>query len=75
MELKVGDTVEVIEITDSRYPSLYENGAWGVRLGEYLSGDCSAIIGNAIDTKSMWYVYKGTYRSVGKLTVKALKHG
>lgn len=73
--IKVGDTAEVIEITDSRYPTLYENGAWGTIEDEFHFGACSAIVGNTLDTNNTWYVPNGTYRRVGKLTVKSLKHG
>lgn len=73
--IKVGDTAEVIEITDSRYPMLYENGAWGVIKYEFPHGNCAAIIGKTLDTGSSWHVPNGTYRKVGRLTVKSLKHG
>lgn len=75
MKLKVGDTAEVIEITDSTYPRLYESGAWGTIKVEAHTGDCSVIVGKTVDANSTWYVPNGNYRRVGKLTVKALKHG
>lgn len=75
MKLKVGDTAEVIEITDSNYPMLYESGAWGAVELELRSGSCSAIVGNTVDANSTWHVPNGNYRKVGRLTVRALKHG
>lgn len=76
MELKVGDTAEVIEITYSNYPTLYENGAWGTIDSEFILGACSATVGNTIGGYGgPWYVFKDTYRKVGRLTVKSLKHG
>lgn len=75
MKLEVGNTAEVIEITDSAYPILYENGAWGTIENEFHSGACSATVGNTVDTNSTWHLFKDTYRKVGKLTVKSLKHG
>lgn len=75
MALKVGDTAEVIEITNGSYPTLYENGAWGTIDSEFRSGACAAIIGDTFDTNSTWHVTNGTYRKVGRLTVKTLKHG
>lgn len=74
MELKVGDTAEVIEITNSNYPGLYENGTWGLIEDEYLYfGACSATIGNTFEGNSMWHVPNDTYRKVGKLTVTKIK--
>lgn len=75
MKLKVGKTAEVVEITHSNYPMLYENGAWGTTEFEFPNGNCSVIIGNTVGTSSTWHVPNGNYRRVGKLTVKALKHG
>lgn len=75
MKLKVGDTAEVIEITNSNYPTLYDNGAWGTIEDEFYSGNYSAIIGKTVDANSSWHVPNGTYRKVGRLIVKALKHG
>lgn len=75
MELKVGDTAEVIEITHSNYPMLYEKGSWGAIEFEFPNGACAAIIGNTVGTNSTWHVPNGNYWKVGKLTVKALKHG
>lgn len=75
MKLKVGDTAEVIEITHSSYPLLYESGAWGAIEFEFPSGSCSTIVGNTTYIGSSWHVPNGAYRKVGKLTVKALKHG
>lgn len=73
--IKIGDTAEVIEITDSDYPTLYENGAWGTIEDEFHSGACSAHIGNTMGINCAWHVLKDTYRKVGRLTVKALKNG
>lgn len=75
MKLKVGDTAEVIEVTNSSYPMLYESGAWGAIEFEFPGRNCSAIVGTTVDTNSTWHVPNGTYRRVGRLTVKALKHG
>lgn len=57
MKLKVGDTAEVIEITDNSYPMLYENGAWGAIEFEFPGGSCSAIVGNTTEGAAV----HGTY--------------
>lgn len=76
MELKVGYTAEVIEITNSSYLVLYKNGAWGTIDSESSFGGCLATVGSTVEGYGgLWHVPNGTYRKVGKLTVKALKYG
>lgn len=74
--IRVGDTAEVIEITDnSDYPNIYNNGNTGVIVLDFRTdGSISALVGSHSDFHG-WHVRRGCFKRVAKLTVKSLKNG
>lgn len=73
-QLKVGDSAEVIVITNSPYPYVYQDGECGLAINVFLSGNIDAFIGipNLMDDGG-WFVPKGTYKKIGRLTVTKVK--
>lgn len=75
-ELKVGMSCEVITITaeEPTFQGLMEKGNTGIVTTGFSSGAVDACIGGSKTFSSgVWFVPKGEFKKVGRLTITKLK--